>query len=128
VFLSFCILACAKGTTDAPAQRSSSVPPQAPDTTPGWFHHDSNIAGNYVKGVVGVIFHEGTSLADRQAAIDKVGGEVVGGWRFTPDREGIYAVKVDDGGDREKLLELMERLDALPQVKSATHVETVSTP
>ena len=125
--LSGWLFACTSGRrNDAQMPSTSSVPAQAPDTTPGWFLHDSNIAGNHVKGVVGIIFHEGTSLADRQAAIDEVGGEVVGGWRYLPNKEGIYAVKVDDGGDPRKLDQLMERVRALPQVKSATTVETIT--
>ena len=121
------VLACARGSTTQSAEHSAStVPMQAPDTTPGWFLHEANIAGNYVKGVIGLTFHESASLADRQAAIDAVRGRVVGGWRFAPDAEGIYAVQVDDGRDLRKHQELIDRLRDTPQVRSATRVEMVT--
>jgi len=42
-----------------------------------------------------------------------------GSWRVAiPDR-GIYAVRVDDGDDNERIWQLIERLKSLPQVRSA---------
>jgi hypothetical protein len=126
LLLGLSTLACARGSTNASPVRTFSVPAQAPDTTPGWLLHENNTYGNYARGVVAVTFHEGTSLADRQAAIDKVRGEVIGGWRMILVKEGKYAVKVDDGGDPRKLDELIDQLSALPQVRLATRVELVA--
>lgn len=124
-------VACMTGrTNDSQVASTPSVPAQAPDTTPAWFQDDTSFttfSPTYVKHVIGVVFRDGTTQADRQSAVDRVGGNVVGGWQFTPNTEGMYAVQVKDGGDPRKHQQLIDLLRTLPQVKSATQVETVGT-
>lgn len=106
-----------------------SIPSIAPDTVPAWFHHDSSYTTgepSHLKHVLGVVFDASADQAARQAAVDSVRGRVVGGWRLSPVREGIYAVEVVDGGRVTRLYDLMQRLQAFPQVKSATRIFQVT--
>jgi hypothetical protein len=102
----------------------------APDTVPSWVLEDSSyttISPQYLKHSIGVAFHAQTSQADRQAAVDAIGGEVVGGWRHGDGREGLYVVRVNDE-DNEKVLRAMrEKLRAMPQVKAAFPITMAST-
>lgn len=104
---------------------SGQVSLEAPDTIPSWVYADSNISqgsaylsGPFVKRIVTVMFRRGTSQADRQAALDAVGGRVVGG-RGMATGNGVYFVQVDDPGDGSRLVEVSRVLDGFPQVLGA---------
>ncbi len=74
-----------------------AVPPTAPDSLPEWMYDDSNLValpdwyegGLFIRDVVGVVFRPGTPVADRQAAIDRGSGTVIGGMR-PQNGEGFY--------------------------------------
>jgi hypothetical protein len=88
-------------STDFPATQNVAITP--PDSTPDWLHADSMIspataryASRHVKNIVLLVFDRASSLSDRQLAIAKVGGEVVGGIRYGSDN-GLYFVRVNPG-------------------------------
>jgi hypothetical protein len=127
------LLACAtqrpEGRPAASPDRFPSVPAQAPDTVPGWFSDDTSYTQSgprYLKHIAGIQFHPYASQEDRQAAIDSVGGRVVGGWRPSPKIEGFYAVHLPDGGEHARLLELLAKLRALPHVRAAITIVSLS--
>lgn len=110
-----------------PAPSSPQVPPEAPDTVPDWLYSAENtrlgsacITGHMLRAIVVVTFEEGTPLAKKQEAVDRVDGRVVGGLRPRDDLEGYYYVRVDDDPEGRSLCEAVEALDALPQVALAT--------
>jgi len=73
----------------------AAVPAVAPDTTPSWFYDDSSYTSSSpknLKRVIGIEFHKGADLAARKQVVRSLGGQVAGGWRFSPTREGLYAV------------------------------------
>jgi hypothetical protein len=99
-----------------------TVPLTPPSGRPAELYHESNViagsrlaTGPYPRNVVVVVFHRAATQAERQAAIDLVGGEVVGGY----PRSGIYLVKAPDDGTDAPLVSAIEKLSALPQVASA---------
>lgn len=114
----------------APALRGTAgpcakahVPSEPPDTVPAWFQDDSSFSESLphrLKHIIVVMFQPGTQAADRQSAIDRVCGQVVGGWRSQLAERNAYAVQVPDGGDERRLDQLVEQLRKLPQVRSAT--------
>jgi hypothetical protein len=100
----------------------AAVPPEPPDTVPAWFQDDSSFSDSgpgTLKHIIVLRFQPGTPLADRQAAIHRACGEVVGGWTSEFPERRAYAVRVPDGGDENRLLEFAEDLRNLPQVRSA---------
>jgi len=99
-----------------------TVPPTPPSGIPLDLYHESNViagsrlaTGPYPRNVVLVRFHRSATQAERQAAIDLVGGEVVGGSPIA----GIYIVKAPEDGTDAPLVSAIERLSTLPQVASA---------
>lgn len=102
------------------------VPPEAPDTIPAWVYQPENFDSNtasitapFVKSVVMVEFEAGTPVTGRQAAIDSVGGTVIGGRRYESG-EGLYYVSVQDTAQGGGLLSAIDKLKTLPQVAFAT--------
>jgi hypothetical protein len=117
-------LSCAPATLSGQTVR---VPAQAPDTVPGWALDMANYtqrSPKHLKHTIGVAFHETATQSERQAAIEAVGGEVVGGWNHGGS-EGLYLVRVkpDEGPE---LRALREQLRALPQVKAAIRILAIS--
>ena len=109
--------------TDFPAELNVSMTP--PDSTPAWLLADTMISpatasypSRHVKNVVLLAFDHSTLLSDRQLAIAKVGGEVVGGIRVVPE-DGFYIVRVDPGPS-EDLFSIIDTLRSLPHVIVAT--------
>ncbi|HSE66659.1 MAG TPA: hypothetical protein VLB12_06715 [Gemmatimonadales bacterium] len=101
------------------------VPAQPPDSIPAWVFADSNmspgstsIAGTFVKNVLFVRFRASATVLERQAAIDSVRGEIVGGVA-DPSGNGYYIVRVQDPGDGSALLASAARLEVLPQIRIA---------
>jgi hypothetical protein len=117
-------LSCAapgmRGTADPCAE--VNVPLEPPDTVPTWFQDDSSFSESpphLLKHIIVVMFQPGTPAADRQSAINRVCGQVVGGWRSQLPERNAYAVQVPDGGDERRLDEMVEELRKLPQIRSA---------
>ena len=99
---------------------SSHVPEIPPDTTPAWADADLDMTRTFVKNIVLVIFADSATQEDRQAAVELVGGTVIGGSRYTPDGRGVYVLYVDDDGSGTALKTAIVRLLALPQVVAAS--------
>jgi hypothetical protein len=101
------------------------VPARAPDRAPGALYARRNIvrnapwvSGPILRDVALVQFHVGTSQEARQAAVDRVGGRVVGGVRFGDD--GIYRVRVPSEPGACALGRALSVLDRMPQVAAAS--------
>jgi hypothetical protein len=104
------------------------LPAVAPDTTPSWFYDDSSYTSSsprYLKRVIGIEFHKSADLAAREQVVRSVGGQVAGGWRFSPTREGLYAVLLPRAQSRAEMSELLAELRKLPQIKAAIHIMAV---
>ncbi len=117
---------------DLPRPQSSIVSAEAPDTLPAWVYADSIIVSNspyssgpYLRDIIVVTFRPSAGQGERQAAIDMIGGVVVGGTR-NPGAEGDYYVKVATANSGKKLLETAKRLNALSQVLTATLATPIS--
>ena len=92
LFVFVLVSACATqraGDTQTSVRSTDPVPPEAPDTTPAWFNDDTSYTTSpvHLKHMIGVTFRTGATQEERQAAIDAVGGKVVGGWRFIPNQK-----------------------------------------
>ncbi|MBA4160029.1 MAG: S8 family serine peptidase, partial [Gemmatimonadetes bacterium] len=109
-----------------PTVQRPPVPAQAPDTLPPGLYNESNIrrnsaciTGPVLKDIIVLAFRPGTPQEQRQAAVDLVQGEVIGGLRPT-DLEGQYFIRIEDDGTGERLCQAIGQLEALPQVLLAT--------
>ena len=110
---------------------NSPVPPIAPETVPDWVYAEENIISNsplmlgeFVRNIVMVLFQPDATQAERQAAVDLIGGEVVGGSRmFITD--GVYFVRIASHGAGAALFRAVVQLEALPQVFCA-NIELVN--
>jgi hypothetical protein len=108
------------------------VPAEPPDSVPAWFHDDSSFVsvterGRFLRGVIIVFFIEGASQAMRQEAIDRIGGQVIGGTPLS-DGDGFYYVRVQDDGTGAQLEEAVATLSHLPQVEMASLIPPGGTP
>lgn len=100
----------------------------APDSVPAWFRDPANsidcegsIAGPCLRNVVTLAFKRTATPEEKQAALDAVGGVVVGG-----SSGSIYYVKVPgDSTTTASLLAAMARLRTLPQVELADPYSTI---
>jgi len=106
-------------------RRAGPVPATAPDTSPpqafwdslGTFGPGGGAARPWVRRVVDLVFRDGANRSARQAAVDAVGGAVIGGTRETgPD--GDYYVLIPDT-TRGGLMAAIRKLGALRQVEYA---------
>jgi len=102
-----------------------TVPATAPDTIPGAIYADSNLVTNstkvaapFVRDVVDVLFATGSTQSQRQAAIDQIGGVVIGGSQF-PDGDGYYLVRVPGNGTDSAVFASIDALRSLSYVQVA---------
>lgn len=72
----------------------------------------------YLRNVIRLSFHEDTPQELRQEAVERIGGEVIGGARFVANG-GLYLIRIGDDGTAAPLWNAIEQLRALPQVYSA---------
>jgi len=110
--------------TECPVRRA--VPAVAPETIPAWAGADSNrlvdpagVRSAVARNVVQVMFVPGAPQADRQAAVDLVGGAVIGGRRYLDEGGGLYLVQVPGDSTGERVLRAIRLLATLPQVTDA---------
>ncbi len=131
-----CGLACAKsGSSDlgaASADTSSlriiereppAVPPAPPDSIPEEILADSNLIQNptssmrWPRNALMLLFEPSATQAERDAALALVNGTVVGGRPLSVD--GFFLVKVPHDGTDGPLLQAIDTLQQLPQVRYA---------
>ena len=105
------------GTSTSCSREPVSANP--PDTLPAWFGHDSSWANQFLKHIIAVRFDSSATIADRRRAIEAVCGRVVGGWRHVRPGFAVHAVQVADGGDEQRLFELIEWMRVQPGVLAA---------
>lgn len=99
-------------------------PAVAPDTTPAWFFVDTNFTSTgLMKRMLKVRFELDATIAQKKAAVDSVGGVVVGGYRLTDDPEGVYYIHMPDVMNLSDLLDRSRRLERQPGVRLAGVVE-----
>lgn len=105
----------------------TAVPGEAPDSIPAGLYDTANIlhgspyfavSDKVVRGIVNIRFTAGASQRARQAAIDGVGGTVVGGMAL-PGVEGEYLVRVADDGSGLGMRTAIDRLNGDPSVSAA---------
>ena len=75
--------------------------------------------GPYRKDIVLVRFKPGTPLAERQAAIESISGQVVGGKLDDDGQDGAYYIRIT-GGTIDSLVHAVRILQRQPQVGLAT--------
>lgn len=95
---------------------------QPPDSSPRWLEDDSSYFADFpvAKSAIEVRFRDGTTLAERKAALDLIGGAVVGGTRFEP-AEGSYIIRIPIS-DRDGLERALSALERLPYVEVASEI------
>jgi hypothetical protein len=112
--------------------RPSEVPvPSSPPTAfispslVATLYADSNLvyshprgSGRYPRNVVQVAFRVDASPEERQAAIDAIKGEVVGGVRVG-DSDGYYYIRIPLNGTAAPVWQAVDVLNGLPQVEYA---------
>jgi len=109
----------------AAQQASAPVPEVAPDTIPLAYMDSLGVlvvqSGKYIKDMIIIGFHLGTSPAARQTVIDAVNGTVVGGYRaFGAD--GFCYVHIE-GGTLDAIWDALDKVRAFPEVVSCGPVE-----
>jgi hypothetical protein len=122
------LVPAAKNTDGAP------VPALPPTSQPAWVLSDSNYAPpatglplGFARNVIHIIFKVGTSQAQRQQAVDQVGGVVVGGIPLTGG-DGYYDVAIPDSGQGVQLQAAVTSLLSLIQVDGASVIVRSTTP
>ncbi|HYW05476.1 MAG TPA: hypothetical protein VE913_00895 [Longimicrobium sp.] len=76
------------------------------------------MTGTYLRDILVVLFKPGTPQRERQAAIDLVRGQVIGGARWS-NGDGLYYIRVPTDGKPGSLRPALDALDRLPQVQNA---------
>ena len=97
------------------------VPPTAPDTIIEDMYAESSIirnteciSGAFLRDVIAVAFQPGATQEQRQAAIDMIGGRVIGGMAYAGGGE--YYVRIAGDSTGEAVTKAVELLETLPQV------------
>jgi hypothetical protein len=107
--------------------KKNVVPAEAPDTIPAWVYQPENFDSNtasiqvpFVKNILVIQFQQGTTQAEREAAVDSVAGSVIGGQRYDAG-EGLYYLSVPDTTRGGALVAGATLLETLPQVGFASY-------
>ncbi|HET7630866.1 MAG TPA: S8 family serine peptidase [Gemmatimonadaceae bacterium] len=102
-----------------------AVPATAPDSEPQRLYDPANRTSDprwpgapFMRGIILMRFQTGAGQAERQAAVDSVQGEVVGGLPFGPG-EGMYLVQLPPDPTNDRMFAAMRTLNAMPQVSWA---------
>ncbi len=107
------------------AAQRPRVPLTAPDTVPAWVSAPKNLARDtgasyqYYADIILVSFTPNATQTERQAAIDAVNGEVVGGQPM-PTGEGFYYVRLNARRRLEPLANAVTKLLSFPRVAAAS--------
>lgn len=104
------------------------VPALAPETVPDWVNDDSSYTRSgrgSLKRTLVVLFTLTATQAERQAAVDRVRGRVVGGYGI-PGSDGSYLVRVGWDPTEAQLDSLASVLRSLTQVEAAGRVRRSS--
>ena len=72
------------------------------------------MSGPYPRNVVMIAFRDEATQEQKQAAIDAIDGEVIGGGWID-----YYYVRIQDDGTADPLWKAIDLLEALPQVANA---------
>lgn len=107
----------------APKAQRDVVPDEAPDealTLTTLVTNPSKIAGSFIQDVIEVRFAAGAPPADRLAAVNAVGGTVVGGLPFGDGVEGIYYIQLPADSTNERIFAAIDTLTQYPQVVTAS--------
>jgi len=101
--------------------KSFTVEVLPPDGAPAWMGADSSISadGLRTKQIVVVFFNPLADQSQRQAAVDSVGGTLVGGLRLGGG-DGYYYLQVADSGQGLQLDSAVQKLSSLVQVAMAS--------
>ena len=109
-------------------RQTPTVPAVAPDTVPTDLYDPTEIRQGTAcmsveihRDIISVEFVAGATQALRQAAIDLIGGRVVGGSRSGPG-EGRYYVRIPYDEPGQNLCDSVDALNALPQISNAVEV------
>jgi hypothetical protein len=101
-----------------------TVPEAAPDTVPESVYDTTKIVWSsntlpapFIRDLVLILFKPDATQDDRQAAVNRTNGVVVGGVRMGDD--GFYVVRVPDNGTTGPVEQAISRLKMLPQVMYA---------
>ncbi|MES2178084.1 MAG: S8 family serine peptidase [Gemmatimonadota bacterium] len=101
------------------------VPAIAPDTVPVGYDNFSRAItetarwyGDVLPDVAVVIFKPNTTQVQKQAAIDRMGGVVIGGRRVT-GHDGVYLIRVPSDGTTGNLFNMLDTLKTLPVISVA---------
>ena len=102
------------------------VPAEAPDSIPealldslGTVNDPAQRGTHYVRNLVTALFAEGATPRQRQAAVERVCGSVVGGDR-APSGEGYYLIRLHGAETPSALALATETLRSMPGVAGAT--------
>ncbi|MFN8575090.1 MAG: hypothetical protein U0132_23760, partial [Gemmatimonadaceae bacterium] len=105
------------------ARYGDPVSISAKDSLPPWVVADINMVKHsrrhgdwFARNVVTILFQASATLAQRQAAIDSVGGIVVGGIRAAGTPDGRYLVLVASDSTGNGVFAAIDRLQRLPYV------------
>ncbi len=99
---------------------TGAVPMQAPNSKPPWFGDDSTWAqGGVRKWTVGLAFLPGATLAQRDAAVSRVRGQVVGGLASSLGGEGTYYIRLPWAVEADSLIAAVALLNQQPGVDFA---------
>ena len=118
----------APGSARGEASRAV-VPALPPESVPARVWADIHAPGNIIRSsprwgtpfprdLLLVMFKENASQAERQAAVESVGGEVVGGEPV--GRGGYYYIRIAADSTGEALFRAIAKLTKLPQVDLAS--------
>lgn len=124
------VLGCAPGCqgVEAPAPpcarpmaTARQVPRVAPDTLPLWVNADSSYVTGVLKRIIAISFTAGATQAQRQCAIARVGGTVIGGTGIDGE-DGDYFVMIPGATTVAQLDSLAAVAQAQPSVAMASIV------
>jgi hypothetical protein len=100
--------------------REVPVPTASPDSVPAWVYDESKLIGSgpnlRLRNIARIIFTETATPEERQAAVDAIGGQVVGGLK-TLETDGHYFVRIPDDSTGARLSSSLTTLQGLPQVE-----------
>src|SRR6185437_520341 len=103
----------------------ATVPSTAPDTVPAGYYSYSNLVQNpdsfpglFYRDIVSIFFQATASQPQRQAAIDAIGGSVIGGVRFGTT-DGLYLVRLPHDSTNNRVFGATDQLRGMSSVAVA---------